>query len=148
LSDRNIDSEATREVATNDVPALADAYEHLEQLIVDAGGYLDTSGISEEMATDFTDYHLLLRNAVVESRQNYEDLAGALEQIADDDERTEGEIAATLGALADETESGLNAEGYTTMVEGQYGDSLTEAPSEFDKHLAPERETRGDGVAL
>ncbi|MEV3938949.1 hypothetical protein AB0K52_23625 [Glycomyces sp. NPDC049804] len=100
------------------------------------------------MSTDFTDYHLLLRNAVVESRQNYEDLSTALEQIADDDERTEGEISATLGALAEETEGAFSAEGYTTMVEGQHGDSLTEAPSEFDKHLAPETETRGEGVAL
>lgn len=36
LSDRNFDPDATRKVATAHVSALADTYEHLEQLVVDA----------------------------------------------------------------------------------------------------------------
>jgi hypothetical protein len=50
LSDRNFDPEATREVARTDMPALADAYEALEQLVVDAGGHLETNAVSEEAA--------------------------------------------------------------------------------------------------
>lgn len=148
MSDRNFDPEATREVARTDVPALADAYEALEQLVVDAGGHLETNGVSEELATTFTDYHLLLRNAVVESRQNYDRLGPELEQVADDDELAEGEIAAAMAALEEATSTAFEADGYTPMAEGQEGDSLTEAPSEFDKHLGGPSSTRTEGTAL
>ncbi|WP_387978181.1 hypothetical protein [Glycomyces rhizosphaerae] len=148
MSDRNFDPEATREVARTDVPVLADAYEALEQLVVDAGGHLETNGMSAEVAAVFTDYHLLLRNAVVESRQNYDRLGPELEQIADDDELAEGEIAASMSALEEAASADFETGGYTPMEEGQSGDSLTEAPSEFDKHLGGSSSTRTEGTAL
>jgi hypothetical protein len=147
LSDRGFDPEATRDVARTDVPVLADAYEALERLVVDAGSHLGGDGVSEELSTVFTDYHLLLRNAVVESRQNYDRLGPELEQIAEDDELTEGEITASMTALHDAATTALEAAGYTPMTEDQQSGSLTEAPSEFDSHLGGTSSTRGEGTA-
>ncbi|MEU6249366.1 hypothetical protein [Glycomyces sp. NPDC047010] len=147
MSDRNFDPDSTRETARVDVPVLADAYERLEELVTGAGAYLDSSGASKEMAEAFTPYHLLLRNAVVESRQNYEGLGPALERIAEDDELAEAEIVEAMNTLADGTESTFAADGYTPMAEGQHGDSLEAAPSEFDGQLGSGSAAREEGTA-
>ncbi len=147
MSDRAFDPEVTREVGRTDVPELASTYERFEQLVVDAGSYLEASRVSEKMAASFTEYHLLLRNAVIETRQNFDGLGPTIEQIAEDDELAEAEIDSQMNALAGETAEVFAAEGYTPMEEGQHGDSLTAAPSDFDAELGGAPSNRGEGVA-
>lgn len=144
MSDRNFDPEATRDVASTDVVTIASAYDELSRMVVDAGENLD-GGVSEEMRGVFTEYHLLLRNAVVETTENLERLSDTLLQIAEDDELAEGEIVQELNALADDVEAAYTEAGYTPMTEGASSEDLTPAPSEYDSELGGVSATRSEG---
>ena len=143
MSDRNFDPEATREVAQQSVPAIAETYVQLSEKVVDAGENLD-GGVSEEMRGVFTEYHLLLRNAVVETTENLERLADTLLQIAEDDELADGEIAQELNALADDVETAYAEQGYTPMTEGTDPAELAPTPSEYDNELGGGSGTRSE----
>jgi division protein CdvB (Snf7/Vps24/ESCRT-III family) len=143
LSDRNFDPEATRDVAGTDVLTIASAYDELSRAVVDAGENLD-GGVSQEMGGVFTEYHLLLRNAVVETTANLERLSETLLQIAEDDELAEGEIVQELNALADGVEAAYTEQGYTPMTEGSDPAELAPAPSEYDNELGGSSGTRAE----
>jgi hypothetical protein len=143
LSDRNFDPEATREVANTDVTAIASTYDELSMKVVDAGENLD-GGVSEEMSGVFTEYHLLLRNAVVETTENLERLSDTLLQIAEDDALAEGEIVQELSALADDVETAYTEQGYTPMTEDTPSADLAPAPSEYDNELGGSSSTRSE----
>lgn len=147
MSDRTFDPDATREVAQQAVPAVAEAYVRLSELVVDAGENLE-HGVSEEMSGVFTDYHLLLRNAVIETAENLERLSGTLLQIAEDDELAEGEIAQELDELADGVEAAYAEQGYTPMTEESAQEGLSPAPSEYDSELGNVSATRTEGQQL
>jgi hypothetical protein len=137
MTDRSIDPEETRAVGEESVPQLAEAYERFESLVVQAGADIE-SGVSEAVGDTFIDYHWLVRNAIAETRANYESLGPALVQIAEDDVLAEAEIAQEMGALAGEVQASWAEQGYEVMQPGDEAESLTPAPSEFDAALSGE----------
>lgn len=125
------------------MPAIASTYDGLSRAVVDAGENLE-GGVSKEMHGVFTEYHLLLRNAVVETTENLERLSDTLLQIAEDDELAEGEIVQELNALADDVETTYAEQGYTPMTAETESADLAPAPSEYDNELGGGSGTRSE----
>ncbi|GAB3236705.1 hypothetical protein GCM10027447_35250 [Glycomyces halotolerans] len=138
------DPDAIRDVGKWTIPTLATAYERFESLVVQAGAELDTGGVSEAMSRIFTNYHLLLRNAIAETQENYAGLGPKLVAIADDDEVSDDEVTRELENLGQDVSSDWSEQGYEPMGPGDDTESLEAAPSAYDAELDGEQKNEED----